>query len=74
VENGENGTAMKFVLLTSSSLRLRIDATIELEQGRDPRTKLRGAEGASLKQAKPDETLRQKDPAPVLALESTLRV
>lgn len=32
---------------------------------------LMSAEGASLKQAKPDETLRQKDPAPVLTLENS---
>jgi len=30
-----------------------------------------GAEGANLGQAKPDETLRQKDPAPDQTLESS---
>jgi hypothetical protein len=32
-----------------------------------------GAEGASLEQAKPDETLRQKDPVPDQTLESSPR-
>jgi hypothetical protein len=32
-----------------------------------------GAEGANLEQAKPDETLRQKDPVPDQTLESSFR-
>ena len=38
-----------------------MDLTIEQAQGRDS---LMSAEGANVGQAKPDETLRQKDPAP----------
>lgn len=57
---------MSFFLLTLTPLDHKMDVTIQRAIGKRPSHE--GAEGASLDLAKPDETLRQKDPI----LESTL--
>ncbi len=48
-----------------------MELQINGQQGRDLAS-TRGAEGANLEQAKPDETLRQKDPVTASTLESLI--
>ena len=50
--------------MTLLPLNLRIKIQFNGSQGRDPASK-RDAEGANLEYAKPGESLRQKDPAPI---------
>ena len=63
---------MIFLLLTLIPLNHTMDAQLNRPQGRDSAYS-RGAEGANLEQAKPDESLRQKDPVPESTLENPAR-
>jgi hypothetical protein len=60
---------MIFLLLTLVLLAHKMGSQVNGQRGRVPAS-VRGAEGASLERANPDETLRQKDPVPEQTLEN----